>query len=91
MGIYSQRFCEELVGSDNSGDGSLVRVSVVSWEELLVGVSEGRQLVDMSGKGWPSVGVSREESLPQFTTGEMVLLIGSSRSESEVLGDSLAR
>jgi len=81
-----------LVGSDNSGgDGSLVRTSVVSWEgEPLVGVTEGRQLVDMSGKGWPSVDVSREESLPQFTTGEMVLLIGSSRSESEVLGDSLA-
>jgi len=33
----------------------------VSWEgELLFGVTEGRQLVDMSGKGWPSVGVSRE-------------------------------
>jgi len=57
-----------LVGSDNSGgDGSLVRISVVSWEgELLFGVTEKRQLVDMSGKGWPSVGVSREESLPQF-------------------------
>jgi len=69
-----------LVGSDNSGgDGSLVRISVVSWEgELLFGVTEGRQLVDMSGKGWPSVGVSREESLTQFTTGEMVLLIVSS-------------